>query len=135
MRIAIMAAALLVAAVGIVATGVFLCFALYAALVTLLSPPVAALSAAGIVFVLSLVVIWMGGALGRSMARRARREREKRGGTANAFTAELGRLLGENAQSFVSQRPILSLIVALAGGFAVGASPRLRNFLHNVLKY
>lgn len=134
MRIAITAAALLVAAVGIVATGVFLCAALHAWLLTLLSPAPAALLAAGIVFVLSLVVIWLGSVLGRTLARRARLARQKRGGTANAFSAELGRLLGENAQDFVSKRPILSLIVALAGGFAIGASPRLRAFLENVLK-
>lgn len=133
-RIAIMAAALLVAAVGITAASVFLCLALYHYLSTLFIPSVAALITAAAVFVLSLLVLWLGSILSKSVARQARREREKRGGSASAFSAELGRLLGENAEGFISKKPILSLIVALAGGFAVGASPRLRSFLQNVLK-
>ena len=130
-----MAAALLVAAVGVAATGVFLCLALYEYLLTLLVPSLAALATAGAVFLLSLLVIWLGSALSRSVSKRMRRERAQRGGSASAFSTELGRLLGENAQGFISQRPILSLIVALAGGFAIGASPRLRAFLQNVLRY
>ena len=57
LRIAIMAAALLVAAVGIGAATVFLCLALYSLLLTMLSAPLAALAAAAFVFVLSLLVI------------------------------------------------------------------------------
>ncbi|MDE2133209.1 MAG: hypothetical protein KGJ49_01255 [Alphaproteobacteria bacterium] len=135
MRIAIMAAALLVAAVGIGATAVFLCLALYSALLTLLSAPLAALAAAGLVFALSLLVIFLGGVLGNVLARRARRARAKRGGAAFAFSAELGRILGEDAQKFVADKPLLALVVALAGGFAVGASPRLRSLLQTLLKY
>lgn len=129
-----MAAALLVAVIGIVATGVFLCLSLYNYLLTLISPPLAALAAAGAVFLLSLLVLWLGSALSKSVSNKARRERTKRGGSANAFSAEIGRLLGENAEGFIAKRPILSLIVALGGGFAIGASPRLRAFLQNVLR-
>ena len=134
MRIAIMAAALLIAAVGVGATVVFLCLALYSALLTVLSAPLAALSAALIVFLLSILVILLGNALSDAFARKAKRARAKRGGTANAFSAELGRLMGEKAQSFVNEKPLLSLIVALIGGFAVGANPRLRAFLETILK-
>jgi hypothetical protein len=133
-RIAIMAAALLVAAVGITATGVFLCLALYEYLLTHFNPTVAALITAAGVFVLSLVILWIGSALSKSVAKQARREREKHGGNLNAISAELGQALGASAQGFIAKKPILSLIVALAGGFAIGASPRLRAFLQNFLR-
>ena len=135
MRIAIMAAALLVAAVGIGATVVFLCLALYSALLTLLPASLAALAAAALVFFLSLLVIFLGGVLAKRLASKARRERAKRGGAAFAFSAELGRILGEDAQKFIAGKPILALLVAVAGGFAVGASPRLRALLQALLRY
>lgn len=133
MRIAIMAAALLVAAVGIVVTAVFLCMALYAYLQTVLEPSLAALASAGIVFLLSIIIIFLGGALGSSLARRARARRSKRGGKASMISAEIGRLLGENAQAFIEKKPLLSLILALVGGFAIGANPRLRAILQIIL--
>ena len=135
MRIAIVAAALLVAAVGIGATVVFLCLALYSSLLTLLSAPLAALAAAALAFLLSLLVIFLGGVLSSRLAHRSRRARAKRGGAAFAFSAELGRILGEDAQKFIAGKPILALLVAVAGGFAIGASPRLRALLQAFLKY
>ena len=104
MRIAIMAAALLVAAVGVVVTAVFLCLALYAWLQTVIaSPALAALATAGIVFVMSIVVIFLGGALGSSLAARSRRRRAQKGGKASFISAEIGKLLGENAQAFIEK--------------------------------
>jgi hypothetical protein len=135
LRIAIMAAALLVAAVGIGAATVFLCLALYSLLLTMLSAPLAALAAAAFVFVLSLLVILLGGALANAAARSARRARAKRGGAAFAIGAELGKFLGEDAAKFISGKPVLTLLLALAGGFAVGVSPRLRALLQTLLKY
>ena len=135
LRIAIIAAALLVAAVGIGAAAVFLCLALYSVLLTLLSAPLAAVAAAALVFVLSLFVILLGRALANGLARRARRARAKRGGAAFAFSAELGRILGEDAQKFIAGKPVLTLLLALAGGFVVGISPRLRALLLTLLKY
>jgi hypothetical protein len=133
-RIAIVAGALLVASVGFVAVSVFLCIALYSFLSMNFAPPVAALLAAVGILILSLLAIFISGAVGRLLAASARRARAKRGGKASVISAEVGRLLGENAQNFINERPILSLMVALVGGFAVGASPRLRAFLQNVLK-
>jgi len=135
LRIAIMAAALLVAAVGVGATVVFLCLALYSLLLTLLSAPLAALAAAVLAFVLSLLVIFLGGALASRLARRARARRAKRGGAAFVFSAELGRILGEDAQKYIAGKPVLALLLALGGGFAVGVSPRLRALLKTLLKY
>ena len=135
LRIAIMAAALLVAAVGVCATVVFLCLALYSLLLTLLSAPLAALAAAALAFFLSLLVILLGNALANGLARRARARRAKRGGAAFAISAELVRLLGEDAAKFIAGKPVLTLLLALAGGFAVGVSPRLRALLQTLLKY
>ena len=134
-RIAIMAAALLVAAVGVGATVVFLCLALYSLLLTVLSAPLAALAAAAVVFLLSLLVIYLGGVLSNLVAGRARRARAQRGAAAFAFSAELGKLLGEDAQSFIAGKPVLALLLAMVGGFTVGASPRLRDFLLRILKF
>jgi len=133
-RIAIMVAALLLAAAGIFATCVFLCIALYAGLETVLAPPLAALSAAGIMLVLSLIVILIGSSLASAAARRAKRNREKKGGTAARIGGELGRLLGESTLKFVSDNPTRVLIASIVTGFAVGAIPRLRNFLLDILK-
>ena len=87
------------------------------------------------VFFLSLLVIFLGGALANRLARRAQRARAKRGGAAFAFSAELGRILGEDAQKFIAGKPVLTLLLALAGGFVVGISPRLRALLLTLLKY
>lgn len=130
-----MAAALLVAAVGVGATVVFLCLALYSLLLTVLSAPLAALAAAAVVFLLSLLVIYLGGVLSNLVAGRARRARAQRGAAAFAFSAELGKLLGEDAQSFIAGKPVLALLLAMVGGFTVGASPRLRDFLLRILKF
>jgi membrane protein implicated in regulation of membrane protease activity len=135
-RIAIMTAALLLAAVGFVAVAVFLCMALYSSLSIVLTPPWAALGAAGILLLVSVVIIMIGSAVSRAAARNAARaSKKKSNATATAkLGGELGRLLGENAFNFITEKPARVLIGALVAGFAVGASPRLRSFLQSILK-
>lgn len=132
-RIAIMAAALLLAAVGIVAAAVFLCMALYAYFLTLLPAPLAALASALLVFLLSLLMILLGSMVSNLVTGRGRRARAK-AGPAHVIGAEMGRLLGEDAQAFIAKKPILALLLALIGGFAVGANPKLRSILQALLK-
>jgi membrane protein implicated in regulation of membrane protease activity len=134
LRIAIMAAALLVASVGVVACGVFLCIALYSAFLQMMAAPWAALVSALLVLLLSVIVVVIGQSISSSIGRRTRREREKRGGLAATIIAEIGRLFGEDAEGFVSGKPILSLAIALIGGFAIGASPKLRALLRTLLR-
>lgn len=134
LRIAIAAAALLVVATGIVVAVVFLCLALYSAFLIWLPPALAALAAALTVFVFAFLTVAAAGMLSRAILRRAQKRRAERGGSANIFTAELGRLLGEDAQGFIVDRPVLSLLLALIGGFAVGANPKLRAFVETLLK-
>ena len=134
-RIAIMTAALLLAAVGFVAVAVFLCMALYSGLKMMLIPPLAALSAAGILLLLSLVIIVIGSAIARAAAKNAERARARRSNASASakLGGELGRLLGESAFKFITDSPVRVLIGALVAGFAVGASPRLRSFLQSIL--
>ena len=73
--------------------------------------------------------------LSSRLARQAKRKRAQRGGIAFAFSTELGRVLGEDAAKFIAGKPVLSLLLALAGGVAVGISPRLRALLLTLLKY
>jgi hypothetical protein len=71
--------------------------------------------------------------LNNAVKRRAKRTRAS-GGRAHAISAEIGRLLGEDAQEFITKRPILALALALIGGFTVGANPKLRAILQAILK-
>jgi hypothetical protein len=133
-RIVIMAVALLLAAAGIVAAGVFLCIALYEGLQTVLAPAMAALCAAGVLLLVSLIIVWIGSSLAGAAGRKARKNREKQGSPAARIGGELGRLVGESAFKFVSDNPARVLIVSVVTGFAVGAIPKLRNFLMDILK-
>jgi len=134
-RVAIMTAALLLAAVGFVAVAVFLCMALYSGLVTVLTPPYAALASAGAILIVSLVIILIGSAVAGAVKRAAARERAKRSNATAAAKVggELGRLIGESAFKFITDSPVRVLIGAVVAGFAVGASPRLRSFLQDIL--
>ena len=133
MRIAIMAAALLVASVGIVVAAVFLCVALYTYLLTLLSAPLAALAAALLVFLLSLLMILLSRSLAKLVAGRAKRARTA-SGRAHAIGVELGKLLGDDASSFIAKKPLLALALALVGGFVVGMNPKLRAILQAIIR-
>jgi hypothetical protein len=134
-RIAIMAAVALVAAVFLVATGAFLCVALYEGLKLLVPvPALAALATAAILMLLSGLILAIGSAIAKAAERKARLEAEKKGPAAAKIGLELGRLLGESAASYVGKNPVQVLVGALAVGFAVGAVPKLRSFLMSFMK-
>jgi hypothetical protein len=134
-RVAIMAAALLIAAVCFLATGVFLCIALYNGLLLVLQTPwLAALAAAGIILILAILVIAIGSAIAGAAARRAERRRDARGPELSRVGVEVGRIVGETAYRYVSQNPTRVLIGALVAGFAFGAVPKLRSVLMSFLR-
>lgn len=133
-RIAIMTAAILIAAVFLLATGAFLCVAVFDGLKMVLSPPLAALATAGIFLVTGLLIISIGSAIARSAERKARIQREKKGPASSQIGLELGRFLGEEAARFVAKNPTQVLVVAVIAGFALGAIPRLRSFLTGFIK-
>ena len=121
-----MTAAILVAAVFFVATGAFLCVALYEGLKLLLIPPLAALSTAGILLVLALIVIAIGAAMAKAVEKN---ERKKRGPATAAIGLELGRMLGERVSRYAGRNPLRVLLGAMVAGLAIGLVPSLRGFL------
>ncbi len=130
-RIAIMAAAILIAAVFFVATGAFLCVALYEGLKLVLTPPLAALSTAVILLVLALLVLSIGSSVAKAVEKS---ERQKRGPATAQIGLELGRLLGEQVSRFARRNPIRVLLGAVIAGLAIGTLPPLRAFLMNLFK-
>ena len=133
-RIAIMAAVALVAAVFLIATGAFLCVALYEGLKIVLIPALAALATAAILMFLAGIVLAIGGSIARSAERKARREAEQKGPATAKIGLEIGRILGESASGYVGKNPTKVLIGALAIGFALGAVPKLRSLLTSFMK-
>jgi hypothetical protein len=132
-RIAIMAAVALVAAVFLVATGAFLCVALYEGLKLILSPALAALVAALALLILAWVVIAVGSAVAKAAERKARADAARQGSPAVKIGLEIGRLLGESAAGAVGKNPTKVLIGAVILGFLFGAVPKLRSFLMSLL--
>lgn len=130
-RIAVMAAGILAALIGMGAVCVFLCVALYAFLCTLMVPPLAALAAAGLFLVLSLIIFAIAGAIAGAIKRKSRKKTRP---SANLLGAEIGRIIGEDAQSYIAKRPWTALLLSVVCGFAIGLSPRLREALLKVLK-
>jgi hypothetical protein len=107
-------------------------FALYLLLAMYLVPPVAAVISGVIVLfaaaVLALIASSMFGGL-----RLARHERDSTLGAAEA-AADLGSLFSDKFQGFASMNRGTSLLTALAAGFAVGVSPKLRSLLWRIIK-
>jgi hypothetical protein len=130
-RIAVMAAGILAALIGVGAACIFLSVALYAALCLLMSPPLAALAAAGLFLLLSLIVLAAAGGIVGALKKQNRQNVRP---STNFLGAELGRMLGEDAQSYIAKKPWTAVVLAVAGGFVIGLSPRLREALLRVLK-
>ena len=133
-RIVIVAVAALIATIFLIATGAFLCVAIYEGLKSVWAPWLAALAAAVILLVAAILVYAIGSSIGRAAERKAKEEAEKKGPAAAKLGLEIGRLLGENAAGFLGKNPTKVLIGAVAVGFLLGAVPKLREFLLGFLK-
>jgi hypothetical protein len=96
-----------------------------------MSPPLAALAAAGTAFVTSIVIVL----IGRMFANRLKAARVKREAFAEstASAADLGSVLGRQAFEFVQTNKKSALVGAVMAGFAFGASPRFRSFLRDIV--
>jgi hypothetical protein len=134
LRIAIMVATILFAAIFFLAAGAFLCVALFDGLKMALAPWQAALAAAGIFLIVALLIIAIGSAVARSAERKARLERERRGPGTPQLGLTLGRILGEEAARYAGKHPIPVLGGAIVTGFLLGAIPGLRSFLAGLIK-
>ncbi len=133
-RIAIVAAAALVAAVFLIATGAFLCVALYEGLKIVWAPWLAALASAAILLALAWIVLAIGSSIARAAERNARRKAERKGPATARIGLEIGRILGESAFGYIGKNPVKVLAGGLAVGFLLGAVPKLRSFLMSLVK-
>ena len=111
----------------------FLCAALYLALLEPLGAPLAALATAGaLVVVAGLLVLSI-----RLFVLRPGRSRpgpEPKQSNGQEAAAKLGEMLGEEAGAWTKQHPGSAMIAALAAGFVVGSSPKLRAILLSLLR-
>jgi hypothetical protein len=121
-RVAVLAISLMLAGAGFVAAFVFLFIALYSWLAVYFSPAIAALICAGAAILFVLVVFLFAGLV---TSRRRRRKDES--------ALLLGALLGEEMRDLAKASPARRLLIALAAGFAMGFSPRLRKILGGML--
>jgi len=116
---------------ALIAIGYFM-FALYLWLAVYLVPPVAALISGVLVLltavVLALIASSMFGGLGRN-----ERGRDASLGAAET-AADIGSLFSDKFQGFASMNRGTSILTALAAGFAVGVSPKLRGLLWRIIK-
>ena len=135
-RLALSIAALLVMVIAAcMATGYF-AYALYEFLAERMSPALASLSTGLLLLLFGVMIvgitIWV--------TTRPRRRRYKGGyGTEEVragreTVAELGGELGVRLLGLAESNKTGALLAALVAGFAVGVSPRLREFLLDVLK-
>ncbi len=130
-RIAVMAAGLFLALVGLAAVGVFLCVALYAALATALPPVWAALVSAAIVLVLALAVFAAAVAIAGNLNRKSVSEQRN---ASDIIGEEIGRILGKNVQDYIGKNPRKAAGLAILAGFVIGLSPRLRDAAIKILR-
>jgi hypothetical protein len=137
MRLATTMASLFAALLVVAAALVFLLGAAYLALLEVASPPLAALATGlgALVFAVSIVIA--GRALSRGRRAPARRrasgsEDEDLGGYEKQ-ASELAGMLGVDIASLARTHTRSTLAVSLVAGFAVGASPRLRKALLDIV--
>ena len=132
-RVALAIAAFALAVVLIVLAMAFLGGALYLWLVSqAVAPPLAALivglAGLGCAAIIALVA--------RLLSRRSQPSSAARQRSVSAadLAGELGEAAAREAVSLLQNHPYRALLISLAAGFAVGASPELRQILKDTLK-
>jgi hypothetical protein len=124
----VIVAVALACAVGLTAMLALMVAADYFAFATILSPPFAALAAAGTALLFCIIAVVAGVLALRAMRRRARKNFRIR------FAAMLGEVFGKDLLDVTDRYPARSIAAALAAGFALGFSPRLRSALFDLLR-
>lgn len=127
-RCGIILAVVLACATGLVAMLGLLVAADYFAFATILSPPFAALAAAGTALLFCVISI-LAGKLALSAVRGRRRKEERK-----LVAIILGELFGKEIGDFAERHPARAIAASLAAGFALGFSGRLRRLLHAFLR-
>lgn len=135
-RVVIAAVAITVAAVFLVAAGAFLCVALYDGLAALIpsSPALAALATAALLLLAMVLVLAAGNAIAKTAEKSAKAKADEKGPAMARLGLEVGKLMGEQAVRYAGKNPTKVLVGAIVAGFALGAVPKLRQFLMDLLK-
>ena len=130
-RFAISGASLVIATFVVIAGFIALWAAVYLALVQNFAPPVAALLTGIGALIFAVLVVIAGAWLARQQT--ATRPHSSQSQEANLAAVELGRMLGNQLHSLTRSDAQGAAVAALLAGFAVGASPRFRDFLRDVV--
>jgi len=131
MRFAILLIAVIIATVvSLIAIGYFT-FALFLLLVEHMGPPLAALATGGIILFVAVLLVVIARVI--ASPRRAIKAGVKDLGSAESAAA-LGSIFGRKVHGYVHAKKGSAALAALLLGVVVGYSPRLRNFLLDVLK-
>jgi uncharacterized membrane protein YbhN (UPF0104 family) len=134
-RLALSIAALLVMLIAAcMATGYF-AYALYQFLAEFMSPALASLSTGFLLLLFGAAIVgitlWI---TTRPRSRRWRRYEGDSERAARETVAQLGGELGERLLGLAETHRTGALLAALVAGFAVGVSPKLREFLLDILR-
>jgi len=132
-RLAIGAAAILIAAAGGIVAVTFLIIAMYQLLETVMEPWLAALATAGLAILFSVLVLVLARIAMRMMAPPPPKAAARPGLGGLGFTAEIGTLLGKEARDFVENNSMSTLGILAVAGFALGVSPKLRRLIWKLL--
>ena len=127
-RGAIILAVVLACATGLLAMLGLLVAADYFAFATILSPPLAALAAAGTALLFCVVAILIGKLALAAVSGRRRKQAH------NVLSVILGELFGKEIGDFAERHPARAIMAALAAGFALGFSPKLRGVFRSFLR-
>ena len=119
----VVVAVLLACVIGLTAAFGLLVTADYFAFATILSPPFAALAAAGTALVFCFVAVIVGKLILSAMKKRARKELPRR------IAAIIGEVFGTDLGEFTERHPGRTIAAALAAGFVLGFSSKLRKLL------
>jgi hypothetical protein len=113
------------AASAVIIAIAFGCLASYLALLAYLNAPLAALATAAIALLAALLLIL----IARSIIARVTHPKRRRGD----WAIELGSLIGAEFAARAANHPGSTIFASLASGFALGASPELRQMLRDLL--
>ena len=127
-RAIVFVAVIVACVIGLTAAFGLLVAADYFAFATILSPPFAALAAAGTAILFCIVAVIVGKLVLASMKKRTRARMHTR------IASIIGEIFGADLGEFTERHPARSIGAALAAGFAVCFSPKLRKALVHLLR-
>jgi len=127
-RAIVFVAVILACVIGLTAAFGLLVAADYFAFATILSPPFAALAAAGAAILFCIVAVILGKLILATLKKRTRARMQTR------IASIIGEIFGADLGEFTERHPARSIGAALAAGFVIGFSPKLRKALVHLLR-